>query len=182
MADSLTDVLTGTIRTVMILNRTDTQEIGSYENAKTLITDYRLGDGPLARQADLVYAATRTVPANTMEEFDLSDLEQTTLGTTVPFEFAQVRAIKVRNTSTVSGRRLLIGVSPGSPTSVYAAEIGPGSEWFAVNYENAWQVTDANKMFRLSNPNAAAVTYEFYVFGTATPPPTPTGPSGPTGP
>jgi hypothetical protein len=113
-----------------------------------------------------------------MEEFDLSDLEQTTLGTTVPFHFAQVRCVKVRNTSTVSGRRLLIGVSPGSPTSVYAAEIGPGSEWFAMNYENAWQVTDANKMFRLANPNAASVTYEFYVFGTATPPPTPTGPTG----
>jgi hypothetical protein len=178
MADSITDVLGGTIRTVMIWNRTDTQEIGSYANAKTVIADYRLADGPLARQADLVYADSRTVPANTMEEFDLSDLEQTTLGTTVPFQFAQVRCIKVRNTSTATGRRLLIGVSPGSPTSVYAAEIGPGSEWFAMNYEDAWQVTAANKMFRLANPTAEAVTYEFYVFGTATPPPTPTGPTG----
>jgi hypothetical protein len=179
MADSITDTLTGSIRTVMIWDRTDSQEVGSYVNAKTVINDYRLADGSGPRSADLVFADSRTIPANTMETFDLSDLEQSTFGVDVPFEFAQVRCIKVRNTSTVSGRRLLIGVSPGSPTSVYAAEIGPGSEWFAMNYDDAWQVTDANKLFRLSNPNAAAVTYEFYVFGTATPPPPP--PTGPTG-
>lgn len=170
MADSVTDTLTGTIRTVMIWNRTDAQEIGSYANAKTVVADYRLADGDGPREADLVYADSRTIAAGVMEEFDLTNLSQTVLGATVPFNFAQVRCIKVRNTATVAGRRLLIGVSPGSPTSVYAAEIGPGSEWFAMNYEDAWEVTADNKMFRLSNPSAEAVTYEFFVFGTAVSP------------
>jgi hypothetical protein len=170
MADSLTDVLSGTIRTVMIWDRTDTQEIGSYANAKTVVADYRIADGSGAGQADTVYADTRTVPAGTMEEFDLKNLTQTTLNTSIPFVFNQVRCIKIRNTSTVSGRRLLIGVSPSAPTTVYAAEIGPGSEWFAINYQDAWEVTDANRTFRLSNPSADPVTYELYVFGTAVSP------------
>ena len=171
MADSTSDVLTGSIRTVMIWDRTDAQEIGFYNNAKTVVADYRISDGATAGRADLVFADERTIPAGVMESFDLTSLAQSTLGTTVPFSFAQVRCIKVRNTSTVSGRRLLIGVSPGAPTTVYAAEIGPGSEWFAINYQDAWRVTDSNKIFRLSNPSAGPVTYEFYVFGTATPAP-----------
>lgn len=170
MADSLTDVLSGTIRTVMTWERTDGQEIGSYANAKTLFADYPITDGSGVGQADLVFADSRTVAGGVMEEFDLSNLTQTTLGTSVPFAFAQVRCIKIRNTSTVSGRRLLIGVAPGAPTSVYAAEIGPGSEWFAINYRDAWEVTEDNKVFRLSNPGGAAVTYELYIFGTAVAP------------
>lgn len=166
MAESLTDTLTGTIRTVMQWTRTDAQEIGSYANAKTVIADYRLTDGDGPGEADKVFADLRTIPAGTMEEFDLKDLEQTTLGTTVPFVFNQVRCVKIRNTSTTAGRRILVGVSPGSPTSVYAAEVGPGSEWFAINYQDAWEVTDDNRIFRLSNPSTGPVTYELYVFGT----------------
>lgn len=170
MADSLTDTLAGTIRTVMQWQRTDAQEIGSYSNAKTVIADYRIEDGDGPGEADKVFADLRTIPAGTMEEFDLKDLEQTTLGTTVPFVFNQVRCIKIRNTSTTSGSRILVGVSPGSPTSVYAAEVGPGSEWFAINYQDAWEVTEDNRIFRLSNPSTGPVTYELYVFGTqATP-------------
>lgn len=170
MADSVTDTLTGTIRTVMIWNRTDEQEIGSIANAKTVIQDYRLADGDGAGEADLVYADTRTIAAGVMESFDLSNLTQTTLGTSVPFSFKQVRCVKVRNTSTAAGSRLLVGVSPGSPTSVYAAEVGPASEWFAINYTDAWEVTDSNKVFRLSNPTASPINYEFYVFGTSVEP------------
>ena len=170
MADSVTDVLSGTIRTVMTWERRDGQEIGSYVNAKTVFTDYPIADGSGVGQCDLVFADSRTVAASVMEEFDLTSLAQTTLGTSVPFAFAQVRCVKIRNTATVAGRRLLVGVSPGSPTSVYAAEVGPGSEWFAINYRDAWEVTEDNKMFRLSNPSGAAITYELYIFGTAVAP------------
>lgn len=170
MADSVTDVLTGTIRTVMTWNRVDSQEIGSIANRKTVVSDYPLTDGSTAGKADLVFADSRSVAAGVMEEFDLTNLTQSALGTSVPFSFAQVRCIKVRNTSTVAGRRILVGVSPGSPTSVYAAEVGPGSEWFAINYQDSWEVTNDNKIFRLSNPSAGAVTYEFFVFGTAVAP------------
>jgi hypothetical protein len=71
------------------------------------------------------------------------------------------------NTSTTAGRRLLIGVDPGRPTVVYAAEVGPGSEWFSINQTDAWEVTADNSVIRISNPNAASVTYELYLFGTS---------------
>jgi hypothetical protein len=62
-------------------------------------------------------------------------------------------------------------VDPGRPTVVYAAEVGPGSEWSAVNYVDAWEVTEDNSVLRIANPGPAAVTYELYLIGTSTPAP-----------
>jgi hypothetical protein len=173
MPDSLSDQLTGTLRTVLVFERVDLKDLGGITNVASVIKDYRLTDGPLTKQADLVYAETRAIPANTMETIDLLDLDQPTLGVAVSFEFRQLRLIRIVNESTTSGQRLLVGASPGSPVSVYAAEIGPGSEWHAVNYLDAWQVTEANKLVRISNPNAATLNYSLYLFGTSTPPPPP---------
>lgn len=170
MAESVSDTLTATVRTVMIWNRTDALEVGQIASDKSLVHTYTVADGSDAGEADLVYADTRTIPANTVEAFDLSDLEQTTFGLGVPFNFAQIRFFRVRNLSTTSGQKLLIGASAGAPTSVYAAEVGPASDWFAMNYQDAWEVTADNKIFRIANPNGAAVTYELYILGTATEP------------
>lgn len=171
MADSLSDELTATLRTVFLFNRTNALELGSIQNTTSQVTTYAFADGAGPQQADLVYAETRTIPPNTMETIDLLDLEQPTLGVDVAFEFRQVRAVRVVNHATVAGRKLLVGVNPGSPTSIYAAAIGPGSEWHAVNYLDSWEVTDDNKLFRISNPNAVSLNYSLYLFGTSTPVP-----------
>lgn len=168
MADTLTDSLTGTLRTFLNWNRIDTQEVGSISNRKTTSATYTFTDGDGPGEADLIFADSRTIAANTIEEFDLLNLSQQALGVTVPFVFRQLRAIRVVNTTTTAGRRLLVGVDPGRPTIVYAAEVGPGSEWFSVNQTDAWEVTEANSVVRIANPNAAAVTYELYLFGTST--------------
>lgn len=178
MADTLTDTLTGSIRTFMNWTRTDAQEIGTVTNRKTLNTSYTLTDGDGPGEADLVFADARTIAANTIEEFDLLDLEQVALGVTVPYEFRQLRAIRVVNRSTASGRRLLVGVDPGRPTVVYAAEVGPASEWMSVNHVDAWEVTDANKVVRICNPTSASIDYELYLFGTSTPAPGGSGSGG----
>lgn len=170
MAESLSDTLTATVRTVMIWNRVDALEVGQVASSKSLVHTYTVADGPDAGEADLVYADTRTIAATTVEALDLSDLTQNTFGVEVPFHFAQIRFFRVRNLSTTSGERLLIGASAGAPTSVYAAEVGPASDWFAMNYQDAWQVTEDNKVFRIANPNSEAVTYELYILGTATEP------------
>lgn len=168
MADTVTDTLSGAIRTFMSWTRTDAQEVGSVVNRKTVNTSYLMTDGDGPGEADLVFADARTIPANTIEEFDLLDLEQVALGVTVPFVFRQLRAIRVINKATASGRRLLVGVDPGRPTVVYAAEVGPGSEWMSVNHVDAWEVTDANKIVRICNPTSASIDYELYLFGTST--------------
>ena len=168
MADTLTDSLTGTVRTSLTWTRTDTQEVGSITNRKTQAGNYSIADGDGPGEADLVFADSRTIPANSVETFDLLNLTQQALGVTVPFVFRQLRVIRVVNTSTVAGRRILVGVDPGRPTAVYAAEVGPGSEWFAINQTDAWEVTADNSTIRISNPNAASATYELYLIGTST--------------
>ena len=168
MAETLTDALTGQIRTSLSWTRLDTQEVGSITNRRTVNGTYIIADGDGPGEADLVFADSRSIPANSIESFDLLNLTQQALGVTVPFTFRQLRAIRVVNTTTTAGRRLLVGVDPGRPTVVYAAEVGPGSEWFAVNQTDAWEVTEANSVIRIANPNAAAVAYELYLFGTST--------------
>jgi hypothetical protein len=162
----MADTLAATIRTVMIWSRTQDQDIGATVNAQTDLQTYAITDGSGARQADLVYAAPRTIPANSLEEIDLRAITQTTLGVAVAYDFRQLRLIRIRNDATVAGRRLRVGVDPGRPSVVYAAEIGPGSEWFSVNHVNAWPVTDANRSLWIANPNAAAITYSLWLIGT----------------
>lgn len=168
MSETLTDSLTGTLRTSLQWSRVDTKEVGTITNRKTQTATYTIADGDGPGEADLVFADERTIPANTIEDFDLLNLTQQSLGVTVPFTFRQLRAIRVANTTTTPGLRLLIGVDPGRPTVVYAAEVGPGSEWFSVNQTDSWEVTEANSVIRIANPNASAVTYELYLFGTST--------------
>lgn len=178
MADTLTDTLTGSIRTFMNWTRTDAQEIGSVTNRQNISTTYAITDGDGPGEADLVFADNRTIPANSMEEFDLLDLEQVALGVTVPFIFRQLRAIRVINAATAPGLRLLVGVDPGRPTVVYAAEVGPASEWMSVNHVDAWDVNESNNLVRIANPNNAPVSYQLYLFGTSTPAPGGSGSGG----
>lgn len=168
MADTVTDTLSATVRTSVTWRRTDAQEIGGISNAKTATTAYTLTDGDGPGEADLVFADERTIAAGTIEEFDLLDLEQTALTVAVPFVFRQLRIIRVVNRETASGRRLLVGCDPGRPTVVYAAEVGPSSEWMAVNQVDAWEVTADNSVVRIANPTSSPITYELYLFGTST--------------
>lgn len=168
MADTLTDTLVGTVRTSLTWTRTDTQEVGTITNRQTQAGTYAITDGDGPGEADLVFADARSIPANSIEEFDLLNLTQQTLGVTVPFTFRQLRVIRLVNESTTAGRRILVGVDPGRPTAVYAAEVGPGSEWIAVNQTDAWEVTAANSVVRIANPNSAAVNYSLYLIGTST--------------
>lgn len=176
----MADTLAATIRTVMLLNRTVDQDIGTTVKAATDQQTYAITDGSGSRQADLIYAAQRTIPANSLEEIDLRAITQTTLGVTVNYDFRQVRLIRLRNEepaqtpaeilAAIPSRVIRVGVDPGRPSVVYAAEVGPGSEWFSVNYYTAWQVTDANRSFWIANPNSTPATYSLWLLGTSVAP------------
>jgi hypothetical protein len=168
MADSTSDVLAATVRNTLAWTRTDSQEVGSVTSRKTILSNYTIADGSGAGQADLVFADQRTIPANTIEAFDLLDLEQSALGVSVPFVFRQLRLIKVVNNETDAGLSLKVGVDPGRPTIVYAAEVGPGSEWFAINNTDSWIVTEENSVVRIANTNADPISYSLYLIGTST--------------
>jgi hypothetical protein len=171
MADSVTDVLAATLRATLSWTRTDSQEVGSVVSRKTILSSYTIADGSGAGQADLVFADQRTIPPETIEAFDLLDLEQTALGVAVPFVFRQLRLIKVVNNETAAGQTLLVGVDPGRPTAVYAAAVGPGSEWFAINNTDSWVVTADNSIVRIANTTEDPISYSLYLLGTSTAPP-----------
>lgn len=167
MADTVTDTLTATIRSSVQWNRTEAQEIGTISQRATRSATYTLTDGADAGEADLVFTDTRSIPAGNAEEIDLLDLSQQTLEVAVPYEFRQVRYMRIVNNETVAGRRLLVGADPARPTVVYAAEVGPASEFAAVNQTDSWKVTATNSKFFVANPTSSPVSYSIYVLGTS---------------
>lgn len=170
MADSVSDTFTGILRSWLTFTRTDSQEVGSVVTRANDTVIYTLADGSSARQVDLVYAATRAIPANTVETLDLLSLTQPTLGVSVPYVFRQVRLFRIVNKATASGSRLLVGCDPARPTAVYAADVGPSSEWSAINYVDSWPVTSANSTFAIANPSSEQITYSLYILGTSVAP------------
>lgn len=167
MADTITDTLTATIRSSVQWNRTETQEIGTISQRATKASVYTLADGADAGEADLVFTDTRTIPAGNAEELDLLNLTQQTLEVAVPYQFRQVRYLRIVNNETAAGRRLLVGSDPAKPTVVYAAEVGPASEFATVNQTDSWRVTEVNAKFRVANPTSASISYSLYVIGTS---------------
>lgn len=168
MAQTVTDIVTGSWKSILAWNRTDTQEVGTVQNKKTSSATYTISDGAGSGQSDLVFTDTRTIAANTVEQLDLLALAQTTLTVSVPFTFRQLTVVRFVNRETAAGKRLLVGVDPGRPTSVYAAEVGPGSEFAAVNTTDSWVVTNINSTVYISNPNDSALTYDLFLLGNST--------------
>ena len=167
MAQTVTDVVTGTWKSILSWDRLDTQEVGTVRNKKTSSYTYTISDGDGSGQSDLVFTDTRTIAANTVEQIDLLALTQTTLTVSVPFTFRQLTVVRFRNTETEVGKKLLVGVDPGMPTTSYAFEVGPESEFAAVNTTDSWVVTNTNSVIYLSNPNSTALTYEVYLLGNS---------------
>lgn len=168
MAETVTDVVSGQWSSSISFTRVDTQQLGSVRNIASDSGTYTFSDGSGSGQADLAWADTRTIAANTVEELDLLNLERTHLGVTVPMAFRQLVAVRIVNLETAAGKRLLVGVDPGSPTTAYAFEVGPGMEMASANTSDSWVVTNTNSTLRLANPNDSELQYEIFLLGNST--------------
>lgn len=166
MASTLTDVFSGSLKTVLLWTRTDTQEVGTVANRGSVSATYRIGEGSGSQQADLVFNDTRSIPANQVESIDLLSLTNSELGVSVPYTFRQVRLVRVVNNETATGKKLLFGVGSGGTTS-YAHNVGPGSEFVTINHKDPWIVTSGNSVIRIANPNGSAISYTMTIFGTS---------------
>lgn len=166
MADTLTDLFTGAITVKFQWQRVDAQEVGSVTNKKTAQTIYTIGDGTGQGAADLVYADTRTVPANGTDTIDCAAITQQTLGVPVPFSFAKIRAVRFINNETTVGRYLYFGASATDPFNTFAWAVGPESEFCSVNQRDAWLVNSQNGDVVIANPNSVAVSYSIVLIGS----------------
>jgi hypothetical protein len=167
MADSLGDVFSGAVSTRLQWSRVDTQENGSVTNRNMVSATYTIGDGAGTGAADVVWADSRTIPAESFDELNLLELAQTTLGVSVPCTIAQLRAIRVANNETAAGLSIRVGADETGQS--YAFSVGPGSEVLSVNRSDAWIVTEGNSVLRIANTNASACSYSIVLIGTSTP-------------
>jgi len=168
MAETVTDIVTGQWSSSLAFVRTDTQQIGTVRNSASSSGTYTFSDGSGTGQADLAFGDTRTIAANTVEEIDLLNLDRSHLGVTVPMVFRQLVAVRIKNNETAAGKKLLVGVDPGSPTTSYAFEVGPGMEVASANTTDGWVVTNTNSTLRLANPNNTELEYEIFLLGNST--------------
>lgn len=167
MAETVSDLFSGIITVKTQWQRIDAQEIGSAINKKTAQTLYTLGDGFGEGAADIVYAETRTIPANGIDTIDCAALTQQTLEIPVPFTFAQIRVVRVVNNETTAGRYIYFGASETDPFGVFAWAVGPESEFLSVNYRDAWLVNAQNGVVRIANPSGVEVSYSIVLIGSA---------------
>ena len=166
MADTVSDAFQGLFQVKMNYLRLDTQEVGYAQNKKNTTTLYTFGDGDNANEAEVVYADTRTIPANSIDSIDLLNLTQNTLSVPVPFAFNRVRILRIVNKATADAAYLYFGASETNPTQVFAMAVGEQSEALLINSRDSYEVTSANSILRTYNPNNFSVDYEIYVVGS----------------
>ena len=166
MADTVSDLFSGIATLKLQWSRIDAQEVGSVTNKKTATATYAIGDDTAAGSADKVYAETRTIDANGVDEIDCAALTQQSLGVSVPFAFSQIRLVRITNEETQEGRYLYVGAAPSDPFNVFAWAVGPGSEVMSVNKTNAWLVNSSNAKFYISNPNGSQLSYSIVLIGS----------------
>jgi len=165
MADSLSDIFSGSFSTRLQWSRVDSQEVGAVTDKQTVAGSYAIADGSGVAAADIVWCDTRTIPANSFDALDLLALTQSVVGVSVPCTIRQLRVLRVANNDATAGNEILVGSNEAG--TIYAFKVGPGSEVAAVNQIDGWPVTTANKTLRIANPNAAAVAYSIYLVGTS---------------
>jgi hypothetical protein len=165
VAESLTDIFSGSFSTRLQWSRVDSQEVGAVTDKQTVSGSYSIADGSGAAAADIVWCDTRTIPAASFDALDLLALTQSVVGVSVPCTIRQLRVLRVANNDATAGNEILVGTNEAG--TLYAFKVGPGSEVSAVNQLDGWPVTSANNTLRIANPNATAVSYSIYLVGTS---------------
>jgi hypothetical protein len=165
MADSVSDIFSGSLTTRLAWSRVDSQEIGSVTDKNTVAGTYSIGDGSTAGNADVVWSDTRTIPAASIDAIDLLSLTTATLGVSVPQTIRQLRIVRVVNNESATGKKILVGCDASAAN--YAFAVGPGSEICAINNTDSWAVTNANNVLRIGNTGTASVSYTIFLIGTS---------------
>lgn len=165
MAETLADLFSGTITLKMQFQRVDTQEVGAVTNKANTTTAYQLVDGSGDGAADIVYADTRTIAANSLDTLNFAALAQDTLEVPVPLAFGQIRVIRIVNHAAHAEGYVYFGANPINPNQ-FAWAIGPSSELFAINHKQAWLLDGSNGTVHLFNPSTQAVSYSVYAIGS----------------
>ena len=145
------------------------------DNAK-LAFSLDLADGTGDNQVDKIWHDKRTIAIAADDDIDLrgtgANMTHSIFGGTVTIELAKVKAILIKNLSTVSGEDLTIG---GHPTQDFSApfgasgdkiKLGAGGALLLTQPVDGWTVTDGTSdTLRIHNDGAASVNYDIVIAG-----------------
>jgi hypothetical protein len=169
----MADSLSGVVSTTTSITRTTTDAVGSSARGVSTTAAYQLNNasGPLA---DQVWVSNRSLAVGASETLDLLSLADTIQGATGTQVMRQVRLVRIANSETVTGPRIVVGPSGTNGWGRVAGEVGPGGELLAVQQVHAWGVTATERgvTIRATGPTGS-VGYSIVVVGTSA-----TGPAG----
>jgi hypothetical protein len=167
------DSLDGIVSTTTSLTQTQTGTVGCSTRAVSVSSVYPLNNvsGPLS---DQLWVSNRSLAVGSSETLDLLSLADTIQGATGIQTMRQVRLVRISNTATVTGPRIVVGPSGTNGWGRVAGEVGPGGELLGVQQTHAWGVTSTEcaVTIRATGPTGS-VAYSIVIAGTNA-----TGPSG----
>ncbi len=168
-----TGSLSGVVSTTTSVSQVQSDTVGSSTRGVTVGANYQLNSvsGPIA---DQVWVSNRLLAVGASETLDLLSLTDTIQGATGVQTLRQVRLVRVTNTETITGPRIVVGPSGANGWGRVAGEVGPGGELLAVQQTHAWGVTAGERAVTITATGpTGSVSYSIVVAGTAT-----TGPAG----
>lgn len=133
-----------------------------------------LGYGTTADNADRLWHDQRTIGPGANDDIDLTNLAQQVFTGSLPVAMVNVKAINIICLSTTTGDKLKIdtSVANGYQSVTDGASgripIGPDSPTVLANKKDGMgAVTSTNRILRITNPGATAVSYKIVVVGTS---------------
>lgn len=142
-------------------------DLTTARDALRYVVDEQMLDGTGDGQAQLMWHDTRTVVASANDDIDLAGVLTDAFGQTITF--AKVRALLIRNKSTVA--TLTVGPAAASGVTGFlgTGEVLPVGAWklLCCNKSASWTITagSADKIRITNNSGAVSATYDIVVIG-----------------
>jgi len=172
MGTTVSDELAGTIKSFVLVTRTETQGIASVVETISRANTYSFVDGGAnANGADIVWSDTRSLTGGTTETIDLQAVSDQVLGASETKLFRSIRAVQIRNNATITGPRIVVGPGTSNGWGRVRGDIGPGGELLAIQQTNHWPVWSNEKTLLVHATGATGATglisYSIVVIGSA---------------
>ena len=167
-----TGSLVGVVSTTTSVTQSQTDTVGSSSRGLVIGANYQLNNvsGPYA---DQVWVSNRSLAAGASETLDLLALTDSIQGATGVQTMQQVRLVRITNTMTATGPRIVVGPSGTNGWGRVAGEVGPGGELLAVQQVHAWGVSSTERAVTIRATGPTGCNYSIAIVGTAI-----TGPTG----
>lgn len=168
----MADVLSTTLQFTLSGSWVDSQDLSTVTDAIALNLDDQFSDGTGLDQADIMWHDERTLAA-TSETLDVTALTRTILGSTNTVNFARIKGLVIRNTTTTAGSKLTVGAAASNAwtgwTSVAASTlyVDPNGILFLwAPSATSWVTSGSSKNIKI-DAGANTIVYRIVIIGAS---------------